>query len=173
MRSRSDITPIEAALIRDDPRMYRLRFATWIIVALAAFAVWLTISTAWFVHEADTVRGTVVAKYEHPRRGATERPEFTYVVDGHTYRERADVGDPRIEIGDRVDVLVDPDDPHDARLATSGSVWKAPIITGSVTALVALFVLGVRQLVQALLLRRIRRDATSRSNAGQAPPPIG
>ncbi|MCW2973926.1 MAG: hypothetical protein JWN72_2199, partial [Thermoleophilia bacterium] len=156
-------TPTELALIRDDPRMYRLRFATWIVAALAAFTVWLVLSTAWFVHEADRVRGTVVDKYEHPRRGATERPEFTYVVDGRTYRARADVGDPRIDIGDRVDVLVDPGDARDARLATSGSVWKAPIITGSVTGLVALFILGVRRLVQALLLRRIRRDATSPS----------
>ena len=132
----------------------RLRFAIWIWWALFAFSLWTAASAAWFVSQAQTVDGVVIDQVVHSRRGRTERPIFEYTFDGRRHEASAVVGDPGIDVGDEVEVLVDPSDPGDARLATNDSVWKTPLLTLSLTVILGVFLAMSRVFVRRVVRRR-------------------
>ena len=129
------------------PRLF-IGLGVLLLVAGAVFAV----LTARFVASADRAEGTVV---DRARSVDDEDGSVVYfpivrftTAEARTveFKSSASTSD---EIGDRVDVLYDPDDPTDARLAGFFNIWGFSLIFG----LIGTVFVGV----SAIIVRRTRR----------------
>jgi hypothetical protein len=151
---------------RDDTRYVaavrrRLHFGVGLIVFGVVGA--LSVPTALLVaarlqtefeRSADRVRGTVIDVYDYARRGADVTVRFRY--QGAVRHERINVGGDGGDVGDRVAVFIDPDDPQDVRLDDQDTVtgWVAVVgAVGSMTAAAGL-IWGV------IVVRDARRQRT-------------
>jgi hypothetical protein len=117
-------------------------------------AVWAVL-TIRFVEKAERVTGTVVdISRERDSEGSVFfHPVVRFTVDQRTitFRSSSGSGNPPV-IGDSVDVLYDPDDPQDAKLAGFVDLWLGPLVLGGI---------GVVALTVALVaLRRTRKLST-------------
>lgn len=132
-------------------------------------------STVSFLGAADRVDGKVVDLTErmssHRTGSGTVRtstlwyPTVEYSVDGQTYSFQSDTGSdpPAYEVGETAEVAYDPDNPHDARLASFGNAFLAPLIVGGLGIVftpigVVLFVKGRRILARRAWLRENGRE---------------
>ena len=121
-----------------------------------ASAVWIA-ATARFVAGAERTTGTVVDLRESRFRnedGFEETSYFPIVTfttpEGRAVRFESSTTNDSYDIGDRVDVLYDPDDPSDARLAALVDLWLFPV-------LFVLVGLGLAAVGGFLAIRRARK----------------
>jgi hypothetical protein len=102
------------------------------IVAVAIGAVW-TFTTARFVSGAERTGGTVIdlSRSEDSEGSVTYSPIVRFKVEGRTIQFTASSSSSSPpSVGERVEVLYDPDDPHDARLSGFLDLWGGPMIVG-------------------------------------------
>ncbi|GAA3682029.1 hypothetical protein GCM10022224_052940 [Nonomuraea antimicrobica] len=102
----------------------------------------LAASTAGFLASAGRTDGTVVeltartsttrGSDGHLRSSTSWYPTVELTVDGRRYSFQSSTGSnpPSYSEGERVPVAYDPDDPSDARIASFGSAFLAPLIVG-------------------------------------------
>ncbi|MCF6472773.1 DUF3592 domain-containing protein [Nonomuraea sp. MG754425] len=111
-------------------------------LVLLSVGIALAVSTASFLGSAERTDGTVVAMTERTTttRAADGRnrsstawyPTVEFTVDGrrHSFQGSTGSNPPSYAEGDGVSVAYDPDDPSDARIASFGSAFLAPLIIG-------------------------------------------
>ncbi len=125
-------------------------------VVVAGYFAFETTRRAQFASDAEVANGVVVALEPRPIAGSTRvptggvdvplAPQVRYVVGGQTFLYTASHGmiGSTIKVGDAVEVLYDPTNPHRAHLRGEGQILL-PVITagfGTVTlTLVAVLVL--------------------------------
>jgi hypothetical protein len=127
-------------------RLYTILGATFGLVGtvLLTVSVALGASTVSFLVSADRTDGTVtdMVPYTTTKRDYSGmhntttlwRPVVEFRVDDQEYTFQSSVGTspPAHRVGDTVSVAYDPDDPSDARLASFGTVFLVPLITGGI-----------------------------------------
>jgi hypothetical protein len=117
--------------------VFLLRSFLPIGVAVFIFGVVMLVRTVQFVSKAERTTGTVVAVHEDTDSDGTTvyYPDVEFnTAAGETIKFSSHSSSNASE-GDEVDVLYDPDNPHDARLAGLLDVWMIaviPLILGAV-----------------------------------------
>ncbi|WP_051218455.1 DUF3592 domain-containing protein [Nocardioides insulae] len=136
-----------------------------VLVVVTAVLGWRTWS---WQSDADRVEGSVVALHEHrdDDGSLTFRPEVEYTADGEIRRFTSSTGTnpSAYDVGEDIEVAVDPDDPGDARL-TGWTAYLPPLVTGVLG--VAFTAVGGGLLV---LRRRTRRAPGELPGAGSVAP---
>lgn len=133
------------------------------LIGLAACAWWAQ-QIGQFADRAQAVSATVIAL--HPRRsdsGVTYAPEVEFInLDGRQQRLLSNSSSypAAYDIGEQVEVLIDPQDHSDARISGTSGLWLGVII---VTAISAVFTL-IGAIVAVLLLTGSRRRAALQRN---------
>ncbi|MEV0385848.1 DUF3592 domain-containing protein [Nonomuraea sp. NPDC050643] len=130
-------------------------------LVLLCVGIALAASTASFLGSAERTDGTVVSLIArttttrgsdgHARSGTSYYPTVEFAVGGRRYTFVSSTGGnpPSHKEGESVPVAYDPDDPSDARIASFGSAFLAPLIVGGLGAVftpigAVLFVKGRR-----------------------------
>lgn len=110
-------------------------------LAMLAGAGYAASRTAAFLRIAASADGTVVALDESVstdsdgRRSRTYRPVVEFAPASgavRTFTSRTGSSPPAYDVGERVTVLYDPQDPDDARLKGTFSLWGLAIILGGI-----------------------------------------
>jgi Protein of unknown function (DUF3592) len=117
-------------LVRWAPRLFAGIGAVLIVVA-AVMAVF----TARFVATAERTEGTVIdlSRSEDSEGSVTYSPVVRFTADGRTIQFTSSSGSSSPpSVGDRVEVLYDPDDPDDARLSGFLDLWLFPLVAGAI-----------------------------------------
>jgi Protein of unknown function (DUF3592) len=160
-----------------------LRFPRILGVAVCLYLVGMSVVFGYlssenyrFVHNAVHVEGTVVSLEVRPPagstrvpRGRTLAPKVSYVVDGKTYLYVAAHGKyrQRLQVGDPVEVLYDPENPQEARLRGEGQVLIPLITSGFVTtALLVGYVLYRTRHLSRTAVNQARRPIRDPDPAG-------
>ena len=123
-----------------------------VAAVLVVVAAVVAVSTARFVANAERTEGTVIdlSRSEDSEGSVTYSPVVRFTVEGRTIQFTSSSGSSSPpSVGDRVEVLYDPDDPHDARLSGFLDLWLFPLVAGAIALIAS--VIGV------VFLRRTRR----------------
>jgi hypothetical protein len=134
-------------------------------------ALGFTAERVWFLSNAQSAAGTVVALQKNRWSNSTRAGYFPVVEfstrDGHTFRaEGSSSRPPRYVVGERVNVYFDPSSPDNARLDDFVGLWLTSVISGGVGTVlfplgVVLLVIGIRHRQrQTLRTRGIAVTAT-------------
>jgi Protein of unknown function (DUF3592) len=144
-------------------------------IVLLVVAAAIAYSTVSFLAAAERVDGEVVDMTERTSTSTSSSggtststswyPTVEFGVDGETYSFQSNTGSnpPAYDVGDTAEVAYDPNDPNDARLASFGWAFLAPLIVGGLGIVftplgVFLFVKGRRLLAQLAWLRENGRE---------------
>jgi Protein of unknown function (DUF3592) len=106
-------------------------------VVLLVVAAVVGVFTARFVASSERTVGTVIdlSRSEDSEGSVTYSPVVRFTVDGRTIQFTSSSGSSSPpSVGDRIEVLYDPDDPTDARLAGFLDLWLFPLIAGLIGA---------------------------------------
>jgi hypothetical protein len=117
---------------RSLPTIFILLFGH-VAVVLAGVAAWLAWDTRTFLERAETAEGVVVAL--SPPRG-TSRAVVRFQPPGEPPREilsKVASSPPAYEVGERVTVFYDPQDPDEARLGGMLDLWFLPALFGGLS----------------------------------------
>ena len=93
-------------------------------------------SAAEFVARGVEVEGRVIDLVEvidREDRSRTYKPEYTFTdADGNEWTDVASVSTnpPSYDVGDKIAIVYDPDQPRDSRVNSFGALWLGPIILG-------------------------------------------
>jgi hypothetical protein len=112
--------------------------------------------TARFIVNAERTEGTVIdlSRSEDSEGSVTYNPVVEFTVDGRSIQFTSSSGSSSPpSVGDRVEVLYDPDDPSDARLSGFLDLWFFPLVAGALA-----LVCGVVGLVFLLRTRRPSKE---------------
>lgn len=119
-------------------------------IAWLGFGVNETVNSIDLVRNGERVEGRVVSSVPDSSDPSRFEPTYEYRIDGERYLYTQDnpTVKPEPEPGDRRELLVDPDDPHDVRLPGFLGLWIGPIV------LLLFGVLAFLALAYRLLRRR-------------------
>lgn len=128
-----------------------LRVPFWILGPLGLLilvgAVYLLVRTSAFVATAARARGKVVdlAESRNSNGSGTWHPVVSFDAGGGSYTFKSKFGSrpAPYDIGDVVDVLYDPKNPADARIAGFRGLWLGPMLAG----LLGVFFFGIAWLI--------------------------
>jgi hypothetical protein len=116
-------------------------------IPTASIGIWFYSSTSALLEKAITAQGTVIELRES-RRGSSNRRTYKSIFEFtdnngklHTIVPSVAANPPSHEIGEKVEVLYDPNEPQNARINSFLSLWFVPLCC-AVLSLVP-FVLGL------------------------------
>jgi Protein of unknown function (DUF3592) len=133
-------------------------------LAFLGISIYTVRSTRSFVAQAETVRGEVVdLEYRRDNSGSSASGGAYYPVvkyrtaagDQRTLYGNTGSSPPSYRVGEAVDVLYDPTNPSDARIAGFFSIWLVPLIAGVLGWLFSLASGGV-MIARRVAARRVR-----------------
>jgi len=139
---------------------------SFLILGLIGLAVcaWWAQQIAQFADRAQAVSATVIEL--HPRRGdngVTYAPEVEFInLDGRQQRliSNSSSYPAAYDVGEQVEVLIDPLDHSDARISGTSGLWLGVIIVGGIAAVFTL----IGAIVALLFVTSARRRTTLQRN---------
>lgn len=108
----------------------------YLVIGIGLFGggIYSFLSTRDFIGEAATTGGVVIdLEREHDADGNhSYYPRVQFEANGRSYQFRGQVGSGRgtFKVGEQVEVLYDPADPHHARINSFVQLWFFPLFLG-------------------------------------------